>query len=390
MKKILGILIFFIIILPNSISAEKMAFMDFSQEEVYYNYYFNKDNFVEINDPNRITNPDITEKLINSNTKVIYKTIVASDKSMRRYGEWFKFQKGIWFNYKETYETGLKTKYEERIDTIDSSEYYYDASKVTTSAILVNNNGQGNVKNVLFQVFEGKNKSEEVLFTYSNKDKSTRATYDKLSVSFKNPFTNKFIKYFDIIAKRDGNLNITRLQKDTYDEDNGKLYERIYTTDIYKRNGLKDPNNIKVNSINILYYNYESKVEKKIFCKNYIVVREELTDYHHNNKVKTRFVTKRNLNDEVISVKKYKYNSSGKRNKYITYSYKNDKITKRKEYVFNSKGTLKGKAYRYITTYKKGKRVRTYKYLYNSRGKIYKKYRVKHRKDFDISIISEY
>lgn len=99
---------------------------------------------------------------------------------------------------------------------------------------------------------------------------------------------------------------------------------------------------------------------------------------HHNTKLykdkKTNKYTKRN---------KTSYHSSGKKYYYVSFSYKKGKTTSRSEYRYNkveqTKSNKHGKAYRYKTSFKKGKAKKTIRQQYNKKGKLLKAKKVAKR-----------
>lgn len=172
---------------------------------------------------------------------------------------------------------------------------------------------------------------------------------------------------------------------DLCSEDYYKVLDYYYFSKIYKAVTTS-------HDLTCKYYSNSdtTSISRKLYSKRY-------SQYDINTfKKLTTYVKYYNSSSELSKIVKVKYRSDGiKKSRYIRYDYRNGVKTKRMEYVYNKNGELKtnkyGKAYKYVSTYKKGKRVSIYKSYYNSKGKVYKSIKLKKlSKDFSIDYVSTY
>lgn len=235
---------------------------------------------------------------------------------------------------------------------------------------------------------------------------------DKIYYYNKNTYSNPKIetyvynKYYE-----SGKIKYYELSKRVLRSSNNLLLNTLYYNDdytgIYQNVGLNICSEDYYKFDEYTYYSTKYKKSSLLFDVNCtystnsggvtLVKRtlenQRLTQYdNYTKKRKTLYIKNMSSSNLVLDKKKYAYQSDGiTKTRAISYTYTKGVTTKRSEWVYNSKGVLKtnsfGKAYKYVTYYKYGKKSVSYKFHYNSKGKIYKSIKLNtHPKDFNVGL----
>ncbi|MDF9866727.1 hypothetical protein OKW22_000281 [Bacilli bacterium PM5-3] len=396
MKKYLIMFAMVIFLSMNNTYAKERS-MQMTEYQIDYRSFINKESFIDILDYNDLSLVVEDNDSNPENGIVLYKEFIGNDGSLRRYGEWFKKQDGKWFNYKESIEHGTKTTNELYIKSYEAAEYYFDASKCSSSTTYENDSCQTkHKKSINYYYKEGNRIYISIDLTYPNNKYTKDNMYS--SIIYKTTYRDNLYPEFKISVKRDSLNRITKFIYSYYHKD--KIYQTAESMKIDTKYDRYDANNVQ--SYGIKYKTYDEKnrlrgiYEYHDFDDTYydvdddagdigeVLTYQKLINYHSNGKIYTTLVEKNDKFENTTYHKKMKYRKDGKKQAVIFYKYKAGNAILRKEYKYNAKGTLKGKAYRYTTTYKKGKK-KTVKGFYNSKGKIYKTVKVKNRKDFKVA-----